>query len=34
MGEDPDKGLLRLSFVHYTAEQEIDQLLTALDAVL
>jgi selenocysteine lyase/cysteine desulfurase len=34
MGEDPNKGLLRLSFVHYTAEQEIDQLLTALDAVL
>ena len=34
MGEDPDKGLLRLSFVHYTAEQEINQLLTALDAVL
>ena len=34
MGEDPDKGLLRLSFVHYTSEQEINQLLTALDAVL
>jgi selenocysteine lyase/cysteine desulfurase len=34
MGEDPDKGLLRLSFVHYTAEQEINQLLTALDTVL
>jgi len=31
MGEDPDRGLLRLSFVHYTSEQEIQQLLSALE---
>jgi selenocysteine lyase/cysteine desulfurase len=34
MGADPDKGVLRLSFVHYTAKAEIDQLITALDAEL
>ncbi|WP_111734682.1 aminotransferase class V-fold PLP-dependent enzyme [Roseovarius amoyensis] len=34
MGIDPDKGVLRLSFVHYTTRDEIDQLLNALDAVL
>ncbi|KAJ55834.1 NifS [Actibacterium mucosum KCTC 23349] len=31
---DPGLGVLRLSFVHYTTEDEIQQLLTALDAVL
>ena len=34
MGVDPDNGVLRLSFVHYTSQAEIDQLLEALDAVL
>jgi selenocysteine lyase/cysteine desulfurase len=34
MGERPEHGLLRLSFVHYTSESEITQLLSALDAVL
>ncbi|NNE53261.1 MAG: aminotransferase class V-fold PLP-dependent enzyme [Sulfitobacter sp.] len=34
MGMDPEKGVLRLSFTHYTNREEIDQLLNALDAVL
>ncbi|AXI46451.1 nitrogen fixation protein NifS [Sulfitobacter sp. SK012] len=34
MGVDPDQGVLRLSFTHYTSQAEIDQLLGALDAVL
>lgn len=34
MGVDPAQGVLRLSFVHYTTEAEIQQLLKALDAVL
>jgi selenocysteine lyase/cysteine desulfurase len=34
MGVDLDKGVLRLSFVHYTSKAEVDQLLNALDAVL
>ncbi|MEQ9259208.1 MAG: aminotransferase class V-fold PLP-dependent enzyme [Roseovarius sp.] len=34
MGVDLDKGVLRLSFVHYTRREEIDQLLEALDEVL
>ncbi len=34
MGVDPDHGVLRLSFVHYTSQAEMDQLLTALDEVL
>lgn len=34
MGVDPDKGVLRLSFTHYTSSAEIDQLIRALDAVL
>ncbi|MEX0328930.1 MAG: aminotransferase class V-fold PLP-dependent enzyme [Ruegeria sp.] len=34
MGIDPDHGVLRLSFTHYTSQQEIDQLLEALDRVL
>ncbi len=34
MGVDPDQGVLRLSFTHYTAKSEIDQLLQALDRVL
>ncbi|WP_171181143.1 aminotransferase class V-fold PLP-dependent enzyme [Ruegeria sp. HKCCD8929] len=34
MGVDPARGVLRLSFTHYTSEAEIDQLLDALDRVL
>ena len=31
---DPDKGVLRLSFVHYTAQSEMDHLMTVLDDIL
>jgi selenocysteine lyase/cysteine desulfurase len=34
LGIDPDHGVLRLSFLHYTSPAEIDQLIRALDAVL
>jgi selenocysteine lyase/cysteine desulfurase len=34
MGVDMDKGVLRLSFTHYTSKGEMDQLLNALDEVL
>ncbi|MCP3971777.1 MAG: aminotransferase class V-fold PLP-dependent enzyme [Rhodobacteraceae bacterium] len=34
MGIDPDKGVLRLSFVHYTSQHDIDHLIRALDHVL
>ncbi len=34
LGIDPEKGVLRLSFVHYTAEHEIEQLISGLDQVL
>ncbi len=34
MGIDLDKGVLRLSFVHYTTRAEVDKLLTALDETL
>ena len=34
MGVDAAKGVLRLSFTHYTTHEEVDQLLTALDEVL
>ncbi|MEM8654162.1 MAG: aminotransferase class V-fold PLP-dependent enzyme [Pseudomonadota bacterium] len=34
MGVDPERGVLRLSFTHYTSDAEIDQLITALDRVL
>jgi len=33
-GADPDHGVLRLSFVHYTSPAELDQLIGALDRVL
>lgn len=33
-GVDPAHGALRISFVHYTSEQEIEKLLRALDQVL
>lgn len=34
MGVDPAKGVLRLSFLHYTSEEDIDRLISALDQVL
>ena len=34
MGVDPEQGVLRLSFTHYTSEQEMTQLLEALEHVL
>ena len=34
MGVDKDHGVLRLSFVHYTARTEVDRLIEALDHVL
>jgi len=34
MGIDAEKGVLRLSFTHYTSEEEVGRLIEALDAVL
>ena len=34
LGIDPDHGVLRVSFVHYTARAEVDRLLAALDRVI
>ena len=34
MGIDLDRGVLRMSFVHYTTKSEVDQLIRALDRVL
>lgn len=34
MGVDPAHGVLRLSFLHYTAPEDIDRTITALDRVL
>ncbi len=34
VGIDPNHGVLRLSFVHYTTPEEIHQLIAALDAEL
>lgn len=34
MGVDTEKGVLRLSFVHYTSRAEVDKLLSALDDIL
>jgi selenocysteine lyase/cysteine desulfurase len=34
LGIDPDKGVLRMSFTHYTSEEDIDRLIRALGAVL
>jgi selenocysteine lyase/cysteine desulfurase len=34
IGIDPNHGVLRLSFVHYTTPEEINQLIAALDAEL
>jgi selenocysteine lyase/cysteine desulfurase len=33
-GIDPDHGVLRVSFVHYTAPAEVDRLIAALDRAL
>jgi len=34
LGVDPDHGVLRVSFTHYTHADEVDRLITALDQVL
>ncbi len=34
MGVDPDQGVLRVSFTHYTCKGEVDKLINALDQVL
>jgi selenocysteine lyase/cysteine desulfurase len=34
LGCDPEAGVLRVSFVHYTAPEEIEKLMKALDASL
>jgi len=34
MGVDLDKGVLRVSFTHYTEKAEVDKLIAALDQVL
>jgi len=34
VGENPDHGVLRVSFVHYTHQDEVSKLLNALDTVL
>ncbi|MGF1630892.1 MAG: aminotransferase class V-fold PLP-dependent enzyme [Kiloniellaceae bacterium] len=34
LGLDPEAGVLRVSFVHYTAPEEIEKLMKALDASL
>ncbi len=34
LGIDPEVGVLRMSFLHYTNREEIDRLITALDSAL
>ena len=34
MGIDPEHGVLRMSLVHYNTEDEVERLISALDAVL
>ncbi|MEO3478933.1 aminotransferase class V-fold PLP-dependent enzyme [Phaeobacter sp. CAU 1743] len=34
MGVDPEQGVLRMSFTHYTSENEVTHLIEALDRVL
>jgi selenocysteine lyase/cysteine desulfurase len=34
MGIDPDRGVLRLSFVHYTSREDIERVIEALDELL
>ncbi|MEK7264650.1 MAG: nitrogen fixation protein NifS, partial [Pseudomonadota bacterium] len=33
-GVDPDHGALRVSFTHYTATEEVEKLIAALERVL
>ena len=33
-GIDPEQGVLRLSFVHYTSQAEVDKLMTVLEDIL
>jgi selenocysteine lyase/cysteine desulfurase len=34
MGIDPDHGVVRVSFVHYTSQAEVDRLIDALEQIL
>lgn len=34
IGVDPDRGVLRLSLLHYTLDEEVDRLIQALDSEL
>jgi cysteine desulfurase family protein (TIGR01976 family) len=34
LGIPPDEGVLRLSFVHYTSQEELNRLMVALDQIL
>ena len=34
LGIPPDHGVVRLSFVHYTKEEELDRLMEALDGII
>jgi len=34
MGVAPERGVLRMSFVHYTTREEVDRLMAALETVL
>ena len=34
LGIDPEEGVVRLSFVHYTSENEVTKLINSLDKVL
>jgi selenocysteine lyase/cysteine desulfurase len=34
MGIDLDKGVLRMSLVHYTSAEDVDRLIGVLDRVL
>jgi selenocysteine lyase/cysteine desulfurase len=31
---EPEHGVVRLSFVHYTKKEEVDRLMEALDGIL
>ena len=33
LGVDPDSGVLRMSFLHYTAEEEIERLIEGLESL-
>jgi selenocysteine lyase/cysteine desulfurase len=34
LGVDPERGVVRLSFVHYTSADDIDRVITALDDIV